>query len=63
LTETEVSYREGEADFNGNFQVPVEGEPYLFVSVSYRYGDDKYRYMGVQDGLFKNRGRMCQWVP
>lgn len=59
MTETDVSYREGEQDFNGNYQVPVEGEPYLMVSVLYKNGDDKYRYLGIQEGVFKNRGTKC----
>ena len=31
LTEAEVSYKEGEADFNGNYQIPAEGDKYIFV--------------------------------
>ena len=62
MSEQEVSYREGVADFNGNYQIPVEGEKYLFVSVRYRFSDDKYRYMGMKNGKFRNRGRACQFV-
>lgn len=52
LSETEVSYQEGVADFNNNYQVPVEGEPYLLVSVTLKNGVDKYRYMGIKGNKF-----------
>ena len=47
LTEAEVSYKEGVADFNGNYQIPADGEKYYLVNVETKSGAKISRYMGV----------------
>lgn len=57
----DVSYREGVPDFNGNYQIPTEGEQYVFVSV-HQGSVDTYRYMGSKNNRFQNKGNTCDYV-
>lgn len=51
-----ASYQEGVADFNGNYQIPLDGEKYILNSINHTESGDKYRYLGIKDGVYQNKG-------